>query len=370
MNENFSLGDLIKQAFTGGNGILSQGFVQPPAPMQVPAGAQTTVPQNPNGVLNNPQPDVQAPQDAAAPGQGILDRIGKSFTINGDNFGNRIGNGLIAASSPDPARAFANLQAADDAGKIKYNAIQGTPFFWYQDPKGQMAVVDDQGRPIPPGALEGYIKQKAKDDMLLWQKKEDYKADTGVRAANQKLGEKTSLEQAPDIAAATGQANELRAIASELGQTSGDKIPATGGVAGTVAAVLPNAAASVVMPQSTKLRQDAERIIQNSLRSTLGAQFTEKEGTRFLERAYNPSLPVADNVKRLNQMADELDMIAQNKQAAADYMKQHGTLDGFKPTGVAGGSNGPKQVSSEQEWTALPAGTQYIGPDGKTRVKR
>lgn len=371
MNENFTLGDLIKQAFTGGNGILSQGFAQPQAPMQVPAGSQPTVPQNPNGILNNPQPNMEAPAQAsgAQQGQGILDKIGNAFTINGDNFGNRIGNGLIAASSPDAAGAFAKLQAADDAGKIKYNAISGTPYFWYQDPKGQMAVVDDQGKPVQAGALEAYLRKKAEDEANMWMRKTDYKANAEVNAAGQKLAGKTALEQAPDIAAATGQANELRSIASDLGQTAGDRVPATGGVAGAVQSILPNAGASIIMPQATKLKQDAERIIQNSLRSTLGAQFTEKEGTRFLERAYNPSLPVADNVKRLNQMADELDLIAQNKQAASDYMKQHGSLDGFKPTAKSSGG-GPKQVSSEQEWAALPAGTQYIGPDGKTRVKR
>ena len=124
------------------------------------------------------------------------------------------------------------------------------------------------------------------------------------------------------------------------------------------------------MPQSTKLKQDAERIIQNSLRATLGAQFTEKEGTRFLERAYNPALPVADNVKRLNEIADELDTVAKNKEAAVAYMKKNGTLAGFQPEVTPAAGGGAKRISSEDEWAALPAGTQYVGPDGKTRIKR
>lgn len=36
----------------------------------------------------------------------------------------------------------------------------------------------------------------------------------------------------------------------------------------------------------------------------------------------------------------------------------------------AAASGGPTKITSEAEWASLPSGTQYIGPDGKTRTKR
>lgn len=380
--QDFSIADLFKQVMTN-PGVLSDpenplSFLQGRSPMNTGGNTPIAAPSGgvPAGVgmlsdTNQPVPTAPPPQGSNAtppqgPDQSFFDKIG----LKTDNFGNRLGNALLAAGSTDPAAAMAKLQEADTANSTKYQNISGTPYFWYYDKSGKMAVVDENGKPVEGGALGKYLQDKAAREVELWKNKTDYKAAADVNAAGQKLAGKTALEQAGELAGSSNQANELRAIASELGQTSGDRVPATGGVAGAVQAVLPNAAASVVMPQSTKLRQDAERIIQNSLRATLGAQFTEKEGTRFLERAYNPALPVADNVKRLNQMADELDLIAQNKQAATDYMKAHGSLEGFKPGVQSNAGGSAKRVSSEDEWAALPAGTQYIGPDGKTRVKR
>lgn len=250
------------------------------------------------------------------------------------------------------------------ANRPKVTPLANGAFVLVQYPDGRQEIVKND-------EVAKYMSDKAKTDAELWKAKEDYKGNVQTRVAAEKDANKTGLDQAADTAAAQGQANQLRAIASELGTTAGDKVPATGGVAGMVQATLPNAIAGVAMPQSTKLKQDAERIIQNSLRATLGAQFTEKEGTRFLERAYNPSLPVADNVARLNSIADELETVAKNKEAAVAYMKKNGTLAGFTPeVAPAAGGGGAKRISSEEEWAALPAGTQYVGPDGKTRTKR
>lgn len=252
------------------------------------------------------------------------------------------------------------------ANKPKVTPLAGGAFVLVQYPDGRQEIVKND-------EVMKYMNDKAAKDAELWKAKTDYKSEADVRAAGQKLGNKTGLENAGEVAGSMNQANELRGIADKLISTkdtvAGKEIAPTGTAAGIINS-LPNTVASAIAPNSVELKQDAERIIQNSLRATLGAQFTEKEGTRFLERAYNPALSPQQNAERLKKMADELELIASNKDAAAEYMKKNGTLAGFQPSAPAPNAGGLKQISTEADWAALPSGTRYIGPDGKTRTKR
>lgn len=222
--QDFSIADLFKQVMQN-PGVLSeapQGFVQSRAPMQVPAGAQPTIPQAPQGILNSPQPDMQMPQEAAqASGPSILDRIGNAFTINKDNFGNRIGNGLIAASSSDPAKAFAQLEAADEAGKIKYNQITGTPYFWYYKPNGEMAVVDEQGKPIAAGGLAAALQSKAENEINLWKQKKVFEGEVNAGLASKKEDIKTGSEYRPLAASSKSLLDQYDKALEVVGKQGG-----------------------------------------------------------------------------------------------------------------------------------------------------
>lgn len=252
------------------------------------------------------------------------------------------------------------------ANRPKVTPLANGAFSQISFPDGTVQIVANKD-------VAKYLEVKAAKDAELWKAKTDYKSEADVRAAGQKLGNKTGLENAGEVAGSMNQANELRGIADKLVSTkdtvAGKEIAPTGTAAGIINA-LPNTVASAIAPNSVELKQDAERIIQNSLRATLGAQFTEKEGTRFLERAYNPALSPQQNAERLKKMADELELIASNKDAAAEYMKKNGTLAGFQPSAPTPNAGGLKQISTEADWAALPSGTRYIGPDGKTRTKR
>lgn len=249
------------------------------------------------------------------------------------------------------------------ANKPKVTPLAGGAFVLVQYPDGRQEIVKND-------EVAKYMGDAKAKELEVWTAKEQKKAEIQGNLANQKLADKTALENAGEIGSSLGQANQLRAIASELQGTAQDKVPATGPIAGLTASMLPNAVGSMIMPQSTKLRQDAERIIQNSLRATLGAQFTEKEGIRFLERAYNPSLPVADNVKRLTDIADELEMVATNKEAAVEYMKKNGTLEGFKPR-VTPSGGGIDQATVEGYGVKYDPSMVYrIGPNGELQSRK
>lgn len=100
---------------------------------------------------------------------------------------------------------------------------------------------------------------------------------------------------------------------------------------GPVFSRLPAIIREAVNPTSVDVRADVEKVIQASLRETLGAQFTEKEGTQLLARTYNPALPetmVAGNVEaELNKIL----AIAKSREAMARYYEENNTLKGYKP---------------------------------------
>lgn len=107
---------------------------------------------------------------------------------------------------------------------------------------------------------------------------------------------------------------------------------------------------SVFNPKAADAEDRVRAIIFQSLRDTLGAQFTEKEGERLVQTAWNPSLDEKTNAKRLRETLQKIETMAQAKQAAADYYEQFGTLQGYK---------GPRIENLKR---------QVIGDDGGTQT--
>lgn len=87
---------------------------------------------------------------------------------------------------------------------------------------------------------------------------------------------------------------------------------------------------SVTNPKLQDVKDRLEQIIQQDLRKTLGAQFTEKEGAQFLARSFNPKLSADENIARIKGFISDVKTRADQKEKAAKYFEQKGTLDGFK----------------------------------------
>lgn len=88
-----------------------------------------------------------------------------------------------------------------------------------------------------------------------------------------------------------------------------------------------------------------------------GGQITEVEGKK-----------ATDAITRMSRSQSEAEFV----QAALEF--RNVVEIGLQRAAAKGGAqpqqSGVKRISSEQEWAALPSGTQYIGPDGQTRTKR
>ena len=87
---------------------------------------------------------------------------------------------------------------------------------------------------------------------------------------------------------------------------------------------------------SLDTQQKVARVVQESLKATLGAQFTQLEGKMLIERSYNPGLSPEANAQRLRLIAQIAQAGMEEKQAKRDYvqgnLEQYGysTLQGYE----------------------------------------
>jgi hypothetical protein len=120
-------------------------------------------------------------------------------------------------------------------------------------------------------------------------------------------------------------------VNKQLDQLSGPlKILESGKGSGGVLDFLPKSVQDYTNRENAAIQDSVSEVVQSSLRATLGAQFTEKEGAGILARAFNPRQSPKENAARVGRLVKSLRSIAESKQAAADYFQENGTLRGFK----------------------------------------
>lgn len=161
------------------------------------------------------------------------------------------------------------------------------------------------------------------------------KAETNVTIEGQKL---TPLQEAIDkkfaddvimwkSGASVTAAKNAAQIANVLDQLHEGKQ-----LTGPMIGITPDVVLAVTNPNALDARQRVEQVAQESLRTILGAQFTQKEGEAFIARVYDPKLKPEKNASRLRALFKQIDEAAKQKQAMVDYADTHGTLRGFKGT--------------------------------------
>lgn len=91
-------------------------------------------------------------------------------------------------------------------------------------------------------------------------------------------------------------------------------------------------ALSIANPEALDVLDQVEDVVQRNLRLILGAQFTENEGRRLIERAYNPYLEESENKRRLDRLVKQMDDAYNAKISAAKHYEEFGTLKGWKGT--------------------------------------
>lgn len=90
-------------------------------------------------------------------------------------------------------------------------------------------------------------------------------------------------------------------------------------------------AESIANPLASDIRNQVLNTVQQTLRPTLGAQFTEREGQRVLARAYDPLKPEEVNIARIQALLTQIQKQAANSRSIMEWFIAHdGDMSGFK----------------------------------------
>ena len=113
-------------------------------------------------------------------------------------------------------------------------------------------------------------------------------------------------------------------------KNASDKLSDNPNLTGPIKGKLPDFVNSIANPETMALKDQVEEVVQRNLRQVLGAQFTEKEGSRLIARSFNPSLSAEENKIRLGRLIKQMGQAIQSKNDAAKYFEANGSLKGFK----------------------------------------
>ncbi len=120
---------------------------------------------------------------------------------------------------------------------------------------------------------------------------------------------------------------------------------------------LPDSFRAALTPKIKAQEDSVRTAVQATLRQTLGAQFTEKEGEGLMRRSYDARLSPQANLAKMRPEIEALRAQLEQKQRSAQQFENTGSLVGL---GAAGGSRAPQRETqgtpSFEQWKAMKAG--------------
>lgn len=116
-------------------------------------------------------------------------------------------------------------------------------------------------------------------------------------------------------------------------------------------------------PEYAEIMSNVRGAIQETLRQTLGSQFTEREGEQILSRSFNPRQTKEANLRNLDREIQNIVGRAKAKQKAVDYFEKNSSMRGFQSGSGAGGGAPKKQHNFKLNKT------RFVYPDGRFEEK-
>lgn len=101
-------------------------------------------------------------------------------------------------------------------------------------------------------------------------------------------------------------------------------------ITGPLVGLIPDGVAAFAAPELLALKESIQEVAQRNLRAVLGPAFTAKEGEALISRAFNPSLGVPENIKRVTRLLEQMKRANTAMQGSVDYFEKNGTLQGYQ----------------------------------------
>ena len=163
--------------------------------------------------------------------------------------------------------------------------------------------------------------------------------EQGNAAINSVIGMNTFQQEfdkkiVPDLVefATSGRATvrtQLKNLDDVKNIVENSQTPLSGPSVGIINSI--NGALSYANPQAEIVKNRVQGIAQTQIRQVAGAQYTEKEGTDYMNRAWNPALPIEENMRRVELMSQQMREASQEKERMLKYAEKNGTLKGYQP---------------------------------------
>ena len=150
------------------------------------------------------------------------------------------------------------------------------------------------GKDLTPGQIQ--VDKKFADTLVAWNTGEKQQADNNI----------TNLD------------NKIERLISGKENLSGREF-----------AFIPDMLKPVFRPVATGFLDEISDVTYQSLRATLGAQFTENEGKKLIAATFNQNLPEEQNIIRLQRLSAKIKAIRDSKERSIDYFNKNGTLQGY-----------------------------------------
>jgi|TARA_Y100000296_G_scaffold1587_1_gene1624 DNA-binding protein H-NS len=113
-------------------------------------------------------------------------------------------------------------------------------------------------------------------------------------------------------------------------QTNIEKLKTQDDLTGWFIGLMPDKIKAAFNPEALALKNDIESIIFQSLKETLGAQFTEREGRMLVAANFNEMLPEEVNLKRMQRLYDTTMKASKAKEDKIAYFRENGTIKGWE----------------------------------------
>lgn len=219
---------------------------------------------------------------------------------------------------------FSIIEAETGFFRVNKNTGQAFPITFGEIQQSVTATTPTEGTPVAGAlstAVPGQLRPAPKDTKITIGGE---KLTPLQEAADKKFSDDYVAWKAGGGTTATKNIAQIKSVMDKLH----NKEPLTGPMTG----IMPDVVLAFTNPNSLDARQRVEQVAQESLRTILGAQFTQKEGENFIARVYDPKLSPEKNASRLRAMFMQLETAANQKQAMVDYADKHGTLRGYTGT--------------------------------------
>jgi len=284
-------------------------------------------------------------------GQGLLDKSGYSTVPV--SFGEALASGMKSLNEFDKTtreqefekEKFEYLKTQDviaNALAMQKNLAEG---------KGETANIKDFN----------FYKNLSEKDKETWDKIDKNNPELAAMIA----GAVKSAEQGTDNVVSPGQLAFDKSAGTSLSKFVIEELPQqlanidkiddviaimkTQEVTGPVEGGTPFALKLFTNPESIGVEDDIRSIIYQSLRATLGAQFTEREGERLVAATFNKYLSEEVNIKRLERLREETVRGLDTKSEMYNYLQEKGTLQGWEGPELLTGSKYKENKSSLQQ---------------------